>query len=176
MQNCIDPVTARRRHAETVTYCWKHSEHATVHQPSQGDAGLRTVNNNRMSGTHLHDGSSRTSTTIRHPQDASDTHCQYRHPKDASNHADGKAVRKQQAFANTHGVLAKNPANLYKATAIESHQYDADTYANAYGDDSHNIHRMPVINTAKKSSSRASTQRKLVAVQVHGQKPWQHHE
>ena len=138
MQNCIDPVTARRRHAETVTYCWKHSEHATVHQPSQGDAGLRTVNNNRMSGTHRHDGSSRTSTTIRHPQDASDTHCQYRHPKDASNHADGKAVGKQQAFATLHGVLAKNPANLYKATAIESHQYDADTYANAYGDDSHN--------------------------------------
>ena len=119
MQNCIDPVIARSRHAETATYCWKHSEHATVHESSQGDAGLRTVNNNRMSGTHRHDGSSRTSTTIRHPQDASDTHCQYRHPKDASNHADGKAVGKQQAFANTHGVLAKNPANLYKATAIE---------------------------------------------------------
>ena len=131
MQNCIDPVIARRRHAETATYCWKHSEHATVHQPSQGDAGLRTVNNNRMSGTHRHDGSSRTSTTIRHPQDASDTHCQYRHPKDASNHADGKAVGKQQAFATTHGVLAKNPANLYKATAIESHHYDADIYPKA---------------------------------------------
>ena len=119
MQNCSDPVIARRRHAETATYCWKHSEHATVHQSSLGDASLRTVNNNRMSGTHRHDGSSRASTTIRHPQDASDTHCRYRHPKDASNHADSKAVGKQQAFATPNGMLAKNPANPYKATVIK---------------------------------------------------------
>ena len=46
-------------------------------------------------------------------------HTANRHPKDASNHADGKAVGKQQAFATTHGVLAKNPANFYKATVIE---------------------------------------------------------
>jgi hypothetical protein len=91
-----------------------------------------------MSGTHRHDGSSRASTTIRHPQDASDTHCLYRHPQDASNHADSKAVGKQQAFATLHGVLAKNPAILNGATDIESHHYDADAYANPYGDDSHN--------------------------------------
>ena len=91
MQNCIDPVTARRLHAETATYCWKHSGHETVHQSFQGNAGLRTANNNRMSGTHLHDGSSRASTTIRHPQDASDTHCLYRHPQDASNDADNSS-------------------------------------------------------------------------------------
>ena len=129
MQNCSDPVIARRRHAETAAYCWKHSDHATVHSHSRWNASPRTVNNNRMSGTHLHDGSSRASTTIRHPQDASDIHCLYRHPQDASNHADSKAVGKQQAFATLHGVLAKNPAILNGTTARESHHQDAsDTH------------------------------------------------
>ena len=89
-----------------------------------------------MSGTHLHDGSSRASTTFRHPQDASDTHCLYRHPQDASNHADSKAVGKQQAFATLHGVLAKNPAILNGATARESHHYDASDSTTATQNDS----------------------------------------
>jgi hypothetical protein len=91
-----------------------------------------------MSGTHRHDGSSRASTTTRHPQDASDTHCLYRHPQDASNHADSSAVGKQQAFATPNGMLAKNPATLYKATARESHHYDASGSITATHNDSTN--------------------------------------
>ena len=109
MLNSIGPVIARRRDAETVTYCWEHSVHPSVHSHATVHA-----NNNRMSGTHHCDGSSRASHL-------------YRHPQDASQYADSKAVEKQQAFANLHGVLAKNPATLNEATDRESHQYDADT-------------------------------------------------
>ena len=133
MLNSIGPVIARRRDAETVTYCWEHSVHPSVHSHATVHA-----NNNRMSGTHHCDGSSRASHL-------------YRHPQDASQYADSKAVEKQQAFANLHGVLAKNSATLNEATDRESHQYDADTYARAYGDDSHNhphdIYSKVVTNT-----------------------------
>ena len=111
MLNSIGPVIARRRDAETVTYCWEHSVHPSVHSHATVHA-----NNNRMSGTHHCDGSSRASHL-------------YRHPQDASQYADSKAVGKQQAFANLHGVLAKNPATLNEATDRESHHHD-DSYSN----------------------------------------------